>query len=64
MLKLGHLVDDKMHAINWTLFVNYSAAIGGKAQFGGQRFGGWRWALEAFDASHVLQEILTVNQMM
>ncbi|MCC9165857.1 DNA-directed RNA polymerase subunit beta [Pontibacter harenae] len=63
MLKLGHLVDDKMHARSigpYSLITQQP--LGGKAQFGGQRFGEMEvWALEAFGASNVLQEILTVK---
>ena len=63
MLKLGHLVDDKMHARSigpYSLITQQP--LGGKAQFGGQRFGEMEvWALESFGASHVLQEILTVK---
>ena len=63
MLKLGHLVDDKMHARSigpYSLITQQP--LGGKAQFGGQRFGEMEvWALEAFGASHILQEILTVK---
>ncbi|MFN4084517.1 MAG: DNA-directed RNA polymerase subunit beta [Spirosomataceae bacterium] len=63
MLKLGHLVDDKMHARSigpYSLITQQP--LGGKAQFGGQRFGEMEvWALEAFGASHVLREILTVK---
>ena len=63
MLKLGHLVDDKMHSRSigpYSLITQQP--LGGKAQFGGQRFGEMEvWALEAFGASHVLQEILTVK---
>jgi DNA-directed RNA polymerase subunit beta len=63
MLKLGHLVDDKMHARSigpYSLITQQP--LGGKAQFGGQRFGEMEvWALEAFGAGHVLQEILTVK---
>jgi DNA-directed RNA polymerase subunit beta len=63
ILKLGHLVDDKMHARSigpYSLITQQP--LGGKAQFGGQRFGEMEvWALEAFGASHVLQEILTVK---
>ena len=62
-LKLGHMVDDKMHARSigpYSLITQQP--LGGKAQFGGQRFGEMEvWALEAFGASHVLQEILTVK---
>ncbi|MCP9766607.1 DNA-directed RNA polymerase subunit beta [Lacihabitans sp. LS3-19] len=63
MLKLGHLVDDKMHARSigpYSLITQQP--LGGKAQFGGQRFGEMEvWALEAFGASHVLREILTLK---
>ena len=63
MLKLGHLVEDKMHARSigpYSLITQQP--LGGKAQFGGQRFGEMEvWALEAFGASHVLQEILTIK---
>ena len=62
-LKLGHMVDDKMHARSigpYSLITQQP--LGGKAQFGGQRFGEMEvWALEAFGASHILQEILTVK---
>jgi DNA-directed RNA polymerase subunit beta len=63
MLKLGHLVDDKMHARSigpYSLITQQP--LGGKAQFGGQRFGEMEvWALEAFGASNILQEMLTVK---
>jgi len=63
MLKLGHMVDDKMHARSigpYSLITQQP--LGGKAQFGGQRFGEMEvWALEAFGAANVLQEILTVK---
>jgi DNA-directed RNA polymerase subunit beta len=63
MLKLGHLVDDKMHSRSigpYSLITQQP--LGGKAQFGGQRFGEMEvWALEAFGAANVLQEILTVK---
>ena len=63
MLKLGHMVDDKMHARSigpYSLITQQP--LGGKAQFGGQRFGEMEvWAIEAFGASHVLQEILTIK---
>ena len=63
MLKLGHMVEDKMHARSigpYSLITQQP--LGGKAQFGGQRFGEMEvWALEAFGASHVLQEMLTVK---
>ena len=62
-LKLGHMVEDKMHARSigpYSLITQQP--LGGKAQFGGQRFGEMEvWALEAFGASHVLQEILTIE---
>jgi DNA-directed RNA polymerase subunit beta len=63
MLKLGHMVEDKMHARSigpYSLITQQP--LGGKAQFGGQRFGEMEvWALEAFGASNVLQEILTLK---
>ena len=63
MLKLSHLVDDKIHARSigpYSLITQQP--LGGKAQFGGQRFGEMEvWALEGYGASHVLQEILTVK---
>ena len=63
MLKLGHMVEDKMHARSigpYSLITQQP--LGGKAQFGGQRFGEMEvWALEAFGAAHVLQEILTIK---
>ena len=63
MLKLGHLVDDKMHARSigpYSLITQQP--LGGKAHFGGQRFGEMEvWALEAFGAANILQEILTVK---
>ncbi len=63
MLKLGHMVEDKMHARSigpYSLITQQP--LGGKAQFGGQRFGEMEvWAIEAFGASHILQEILTVK---
>ncbi len=63
MLKLSHLVDDKIHARSigpYSLITQQP--LGGKAQFGGQRFGEMEvWALQAYGASHVLQEILTVK---
>ena len=63
MLKLGHMVEDKMHARSigpYSLITQQP--LGGKAQFGGQRFGEMEvWALEAFGAANVLQEILTVK---
>jgi DNA-directed RNA polymerase subunit beta len=63
MLKLNHLVDDKMHARStgpYSLITQQP--LGGKAQFGGQRFGEMEvWALEAYGASYTLQEMLTVK---
>ena len=63
MIKLGHMVDDKMHARSigpYSLITQQP--LGGKAQFGGQRFGEMEvWALEAYGASNILQEILTVK---
>ncbi|MBK3516794.1 DNA-directed RNA polymerase subunit beta [Carboxylicivirga marina] len=63
MLKLGHMVEDKMHARSigpYSLITQQP--LGGKAQFGGQRFGEMEvWALEAFGAANILQEILTVK---
>ena len=63
MLKLGHMVEDKMHARSigpYSLITQQP--LGGKAQFGGQRFGEMEvWAIEAFGASHVLQEMLTIK---
>jgi len=63
MMKLNHMVDDKIHARS---IGHYSLItlqpLGGKAQFGGQRFGEMEvWALEAYGASHILQEILTIK---
>ena len=62
-LKLGHMVEDKMHARSigpYSLITQQP--LGGKAQFGGQRFGEMEvWALEGFGASHVLQEMLTIK---
>jgi DNA-directed RNA polymerase subunit beta len=63
MLKLGHMVDDKMHARSigpYSLITQQP--LGGKAQFGGQRFGEMEvWALEAFGAANILQEMLTIK---
>ena len=63
MMKLAHMVDDKMHARStgpYSLITQQP--LGGKAQFGGQRFGEMEcWALEAYGAAHTLQEILTVK---
>lgn len=63
MLKLHHLVDDKIHARSTGPYsLVTQQPLGGKAQFGGQRFGEMEvWALEAYGASHTLQEILTVK---
>ncbi len=63
MLKLHHLVDDKIHARSTGPYsLVTQQPLGGKAQFGGQRFGEMEvWALEAYGAAHVLQEILTVK---
>lgn len=63
MLKLHHLVDDKMHARSTGPYsLVTQQPLGGKAQFGGQRFGEMEvWALEAYGAAHTLQEILTVK---
>lgn len=63
MLKLHHLVDDKMHARSTGPYsLVTQQPLGGKAQFGGQRFGEMEvWALEAYGASYVLQEMLTVK---
>jgi DNA-directed RNA polymerase subunit beta len=63
MIKLGHMVEDKMHSRSigpYSLITQQP--LGGKAQFGGQRFGEMEvWALEAFGAANILQEILTVK---
>jgi DNA-directed RNA polymerase subunit beta len=63
MLKLSHMVDDKMHSRSigpYSLITQQP--LGGKAQFGGQRFGEMEvWALEAFGASNILQELLTIK---
>ena len=63
MLKLGHMVEDKMHARSigpYSLITQQP--LGGKAQFGGQRFGEMEvWALEGFGAANILQEILTIK---
>src|SRR5574344_1074968 len=63
MLKLGHMVEDKMHARSigpYSLITQQP--LGGKAQFGGQRFGEMEvWALEGYGAAHTLQEILTIK---
>src|SRR3546814_1973829 len=63
MMKLGHMVDDKMHARSigpYSLITQQP--LGGKAQFGGQRFGEMEvWALEAFGAANIMQEEITVK---
>ena len=63
MIKLGHMIEDKMHARSigpYSLITQQP--LGGKAQFGGQRFGEIEvWALEAYGASSILREILTVK---
>ena len=63
MLKLSHLVDDKIHARSigpYSLITQQP--LGGKAQFGGQRFGEMEvWALEAYGSAHILQELLTAK---
>jgi DNA-directed RNA polymerase subunit beta len=63
MLKLGHMVDDKMHARSIGPYSMITQQpLGGKAQFGGQRFGEMEvWALEAFGAANILREILTIK---
>ena len=63
VLKLHHLVDDKMHARSTGPYsLVTQQPLGGKAQFGGQRFGEMEvWALEAYGASYMLQEMLTVK---
>ena len=63
MMKLSHMVDDKMHARSTGPYsLVTQQPLGGKAQFGGQRFGEMEcWALEAYGAAHTLQEILTVK---
>ena len=63
MLKLSHLVDDKMHArATGPYSLITQQPLGGKAQAGGQRFGEMEvWALEAYGAAHTLQEILTIK---
>lgn len=65
MIKLAHMVDDKLHARSegpYTLVTQQP--MGGKAQNGGQRFGEMEvWALEAYGAAHTLQEMMTINQM-
>ena len=63
MLKLSHLIEDKMHARSTGSYsLVTQQPLGGKAQFGGQRFGEMEvWALEAYGAAHTLQEMLTVK---
>ncbi len=63
MLKLNHLVDDKMHARSTGSYsLVTQQPLGGKAQFGGQRFGEMKvWQLEAYGAAYTLQEMLTVK---
>src|SRR4029078_6783400 len=63
MLKLAHLVEDKIHARSTGPYsLVTQQPLGGKAQFGGQRFGEMEvWALEAYGAAHILQEMLTVK---
>jgi len=63
MLKLNHLIDDKMHARSTGPYsLVTQQPLGGKAQFGGQRFGEMEvWALEAYGAAYTLQEMLTVK---
>src|SRR5699024_3020649 len=63
MIKLSHMVDDKLHARSTGPYsLVTQQPLGGKAQFGGQRFGEMEvWALEAYGAAHTLQEILTVK---
>ena len=63
MMKLSHMVDDKMHARSTGPYsLVTQQPLGGKAQFGGQRFGEMEcWALEAYGAAHTLQEILTIK---
>ncbi len=63
MLKLAHLVEDKIHARSTGPYsLVTQQPLGGKAQFGGQRFGEMEvWALEAYGAAHILQELLTVK---
>jgi len=63
MLRLGHMIDDKMHARSigpYSLITQQP--LGGKAQFGGQRFGEMEvWAIEAYGAANILQELLTIK---
>ena len=63
MMKLAHLVEDKIHARSTGPYsLVTQQPLGGKAQFGGQRFGEMEvWALEAYGAAHILQELLTVK---
>ena len=64
MMKLNHLVDDKIHARAWHPYsLVTQQPLGGKAQYGGQRFGEMEvWALQAYGASYTLQELLTKSQ--
>ncbi len=60
MLKLAHMVDDKLHARSTGPYSLVTQQLGGKAQFGGQRFGEMEvWALEAYGAAYTLQENVT-----
>ncbi|GIT33666.1 MAG: hypothetical protein Ct9H300mP3_11970 [Gammaproteobacteria bacterium] len=61
ILKLNHLVEDKMHARSTEVTVCYTTTIRGKAQFGGQRFGKWKFGLWKLMGSSYLQEMLTVK---
>ena len=63
MMKLYHMVDDKMHARSTGPYsLVTQQPLGGKAQFGGQRFGEMEvWALQAYGAAHILREILTIK---
>ena len=63
MMKLDHLVDDKVHArATGPYSLITQQPLGGKARYGGQRFGEMEvWALEAYGAAHILQELLTVK---
>ena len=65
MIKLAHMVDDKIHARSTGPYsLVTQQPLGGKAQFGGQRFGEMEvWALEAYGAAYTLQEILQLNPM-
>ena len=62
MMKLNHLVEDKIHMRSIVLLLITQQPLGGKAQFGGQRFGEMEvWALEGYGAANILQEILTIK---